>query len=53
LDQLARGSRNRAIAERLGISENTVKFHVANIFGKLGVSSRGEAAAVARELTRR
>ncbi|WP_329080263.1 helix-turn-helix transcriptional regulator [Streptosporangium sp. NBC_01469] len=47
LHHLALGHRNRMIATRLGISENTVKFHVANILGKLGVSSRGEAAALA------
>jgi DNA-binding CsgD family transcriptional regulator len=49
LAQLARGRRNRQIAAALGISENTVKFHVANVLGKLGVSSRGEAAAIARD----
>ncbi|MFI6444081.1 LuxR C-terminal-related transcriptional regulator [Kitasatospora sp. NPDC050543] len=47
LDQLALGRRNRDIAQALHISESTVKFHVANILGKLGVSSRGEAAALA------
>ncbi|MFI9359579.1 LuxR C-terminal-related transcriptional regulator [Kitasatospora sp. NPDC053057] len=47
LDQLAQGRRNRDIAEALHISESTVKFHVANILAKLGVSSRGEAAALA------
>ncbi|MGH4025638.1 MAG: LuxR C-terminal-related transcriptional regulator, partial [Pseudonocardiaceae bacterium] len=47
LNELRYGLRNRQIAERLGISEHTVKFHVANILGKLDVSSRGEAAAVA------
>ncbi|MFE9248534.1 LuxR C-terminal-related transcriptional regulator [Streptomyces sp. NPDC007088] len=46
LGRLARGHRNRVIAEDLHISESTVKFHVANILGKLGVSSRGEASAV-------
>ncbi|MCX5381727.1 response regulator transcription factor family protein [Streptomyces sp. NBC_00083] len=46
LGHLARGHRNRAIAEALHISESTVKFHVANILAKLGVSSRGEAAAL-------
>ena len=44
-----RGRRNRQVSETLGISENTVKFHVANVLSKLGVSSRGEAAAIARD----
>ncbi len=46
LGHLAQGHRNRTIAEELHISESTVKFHVANILAKLGVSSRGEAAAM-------
>ncbi|MFE0172439.1 LuxR C-terminal-related transcriptional regulator [Streptomyces sp. NPDC059002] len=45
LGHLARGHRNRVIAQELHISESTVKFHVANILSKLGVASRGEAAA--------
>ncbi|RMI46503.1 helix-turn-helix transcriptional regulator, partial [Streptomyces triticirhizae] len=45
---LSSGHRNRRIAELLGISEHTVKFHVANILDKLDVASRGEAAAAAR-----
>lgn len=49
LGQLARGRRNREIAHALHISESTVKFHVANILDKLGVGSRGEAAALAHE----
>ncbi|MER7930613.1 LuxR C-terminal-related transcriptional regulator [Streptomyces sp. NPDC096057] len=49
LGQLARGRRNRDIAQELHISESTVKFHVAKLFDKLGVSSRGEAAALAHE----
>ncbi|MFF9808196.1 LuxR C-terminal-related transcriptional regulator [Streptomyces coeruleorubidus] len=49
LGQLARGRRNRDIAQDLHISESTVKFHVAKIIGKLGVSSRGEAAALAHQ----
>ena len=42
---LAAGKTNRAIAEDLFISEKTVARHVSNIFGKLGVSTRTEAAA--------
>lgn len=49
LGQLARGRRNRDIAGDLHISESTVKFHVAKILDKLGVGSRGEAAALAHE----
>ncbi|MFD9704628.1 LuxR C-terminal-related transcriptional regulator [Lentzea sp. NPDC059081] len=49
LGQLARGRRNRDIAGDLHISESTVKFHVAKILEKLGVGSRGEAAALAHE----
>ena len=41
----AGGARNRAIAETLTISENTVKFHIANVLRKLGVASRVELAA--------
>jgi DNA-binding CsgD family transcriptional regulator/signal transduction histidine kinase len=48
LHQLTLGRRNRQIAQHLHISEHTVKYHVANILDKLGVSSRGEAAAAAR-----
>ncbi len=44
---LARGDTNRAIAGRLGISERTVDRHVSNIFDKLGVATRAEAAAYA------
>ena len=38
------------IAERLFISEKTVSVHVTNLMAKLGVSHRGEAAALARDL---
>ena len=40
---LSDGLSNRDIAARLDISEHTVKFHLASIFGKLGASTRTEA----------
>ena len=40
---VADGLPNREIAHALAISEHTVKFHLASIFGKLGVSTRTEA----------
>jgi DNA-binding NarL/FixJ family response regulator len=46
---LATGRTNRAIAEKLGISEKTVARHVANIFTKLNLSSRAAATAYAYE----
>lgn len=39
---VAQGLSNRAIAERLSISDQTVKFHVASIMGKLGTGNRVE-----------
>ena len=50
LEGISRGRRNRQIAEQLQLSEHTVKFHVRNLLEKLEVSSRGEAAALARDL---
>jgi DNA-binding NarL/FixJ family response regulator len=43
LQRLAEGLPNRAIADTLGISDHTVKFHLASIFGKLGAGTRTEA----------
>ena len=43
LEMLAEGMSNRTIAARLGISSQTVKFHVASILAKLGAASRTEA----------
>ena len=40
----ARGLSNRLIAEELHLSEATVKRHLANVYEKMGVHSRGEAA---------
>ena len=47
---LAEGLANKAISARLGISEHTVKTHVASIFSKLGISSRAEAVVSAARL---
>jgi DNA-binding NarL/FixJ family response regulator len=41
---VARGLSNRAVARELWITEQTVKFHLTNIYKKLGVSNRTEAA---------
>lgn len=49
LDQVALGLRNRDIGERLFISERTVARHLAQIYAKLGVSTRTAAVRVARE----
>jgi DNA-binding NarL/FixJ family response regulator len=46
---VAEGLTNRQIAGRLVISEGTAIRHVANVFGKLGVHSRAEAARIAAE----
>ena len=43
LEMIAEGMSNRIIASRLGISSQTVKFHVASILAKLGAGSRTEA----------
>jgi DNA-binding NarL/FixJ family response regulator len=43
LELLAEGLPNKAIAQRLGISDQTVKFHVSAISGKLGAANRTDA----------
>lgn len=48
LNELAQGITNREIAEKLCISQATVKTHVISIFGKLGVSSRMAAVDIGR-----
>lgn len=55
LELLATGMTNRQLGERLFISETTVKTHLAHVYGKLNVETRGAAIAVAlqRGLVRR
>jgi two-component system nitrate/nitrite response regulator NarL len=43
VELLAEGLPNKAIAARLGISDQTVKFHLASISGKLGAANRTDA----------
>lgn len=50
LTLLADGQSNKQIANRLEVSPNTIKTHVANLFAKLEVARRTEAIARAREL---
>ena len=47
LPLVAQGLPSKTIAARLNISENTVKFHITAILGKLGASSRTEAVSIA------
>jgi len=49
LDLIARGARDREIADRLVVTESTVKKHVQNILRKLKLSSRVQAAVFASE----
>jgi LuxR family maltose regulon positive regulatory protein len=49
LSELSLGITNREIADKLCISQATVKTHVLSIFGKLGVSSRMMAVQEGRE----
>lgn len=50
LSELASGRPNKEIARTLGLSPNTIKTHLANLFAKLGAATRTEAVTRAREL---
>ena len=50
LQLLAEGLPNKAIADKLGISEHTAKFHINSILGKLSARSRTEAVTRATRL---
>ncbi len=47
LTLIAAGVSNKGIARELGVSPNTVKFHLSTLFSKLGVTKRAEAIAAA------
>jgi DNA-binding NarL/FixJ family response regulator len=49
LRQLAEGKSNKEIGAALNLAEGTVKNHLSNVFGKLGVLDRTQAALLARE----
>jgi LuxR family maltose regulon positive regulatory protein len=49
LELIASGDSNKLIARALDISPHTVKRHVANVLEKLGLQSRGQAAAWHRQ----
>jgi len=49
LRAVARGERSKEIAAQLGITERTIKAHLASIYNKLGVDSRAAAIAVASQ----
>lgn len=50
LERLAAGRSNKEITRDLGLSPNTVKTHVANLYGKMEVGRRTQAIGKAREL---
>lgn len=50
LAAIASGKRDKEIAGELFLSFSTVRFHISNVYGKLGVQTRTEAIREAREL---
>jgi DNA-binding NarL/FixJ family response regulator len=47
LELVADGLSNKAIAVALGVSDETIKFHLASILGKLGATNRTDAVRLA------
>lgn len=50
LEQLASGQSNKEMARTLGLSPNTIKTHIANLYAKLEVGRRTQAISKARDL---
>ena len=50
LQELVNGLSNKEIAEKLFVSESTVKTHVSNLYTKLGVNKRPQAINLSKEL---
>jgi len=49
LERLAQGYSNLAVAQQLSLSANTVKWHLRQIYDKLGAKNRNEAVFLARQ----
>jgi regulatory LuxR family protein len=47
---LAEGLTNREIAKRMGVTDKTVKIHIANLFNRFGVDNRTKLALIAHDM---
>jgi|GEM_PF-2283998 len=52
IQHLSHGLKNKQLAQKLSLSENTIAWHLKNLYSKLGVSNRTAAANVARKLNK-
>jgi hypothetical protein len=48
--EIAEGLTNREIAKRLGVTDKTVKIHIANLFNRFGVDNRTKLALIAHDM---